>query len=140
MDHDLAGCRGLCQSRALDAKWRRLGAGADCNGRARLARLRTLKRGGLRELFVVDQASRLAGRVEIHDLAVGDPARPLSELTRPLLAAVQDPAIKEKLRAETERSIERGVFGSPFVFVDGEPFWGNDRLDQVEHWLATGGW
>jgi len=55
-----------------------------------LARLRTLRRGGLRELFVVDQASRLAGRVEIHDLAVGDPARPLSELTRPPLAAVQD--------------------------------------------------
>lgn len=57
-----------------------------------------------------------------------------------LLAAVQQPAIKEKLKAETERSLERGVFGSPFVFVDDEPFWGNDRLDQVERWLATGGW
>jgi magnesium transporter len=55
-----------------------------------LARLRALKRGGLRELFVVDQEGRLAGRVEIHDLAVADPARPLSEITRTLLAAVQD--------------------------------------------------
>jgi 2-hydroxychromene-2-carboxylate isomerase len=54
--------------------------------------------------------------------------------------AVQRPEIKEKLKAETERSIERGVFGSPFVFVDDEPFWGHDRLDQVERWLATGGW
>jgi magnesium transporter len=55
-----------------------------------LARLRTLKRGGLRELFVVDGEGRLTGRVEIHDLAVADPARPLSEITRALLAAVQD--------------------------------------------------
>jgi magnesium transporter len=55
-----------------------------------LARLRTLKRGGLRELFVVDDEGRLTGRVEIHDLAVADPGRPLSEITRVLLAAVQD--------------------------------------------------
>ena len=57
-----------------------------------------------------------------------------------LLAAVQDPAIKARLKEETDRSIERGVFGSPFIFVDDEPFWGADRLDQVERWLATGGW
>ena len=57
-----------------------------------------------------------------------------------LVAATQDPAIKAKLKEETDRSVERGVFGSPFVFVDGEPFWGADRLDQVERWLATGGW
>ena len=57
-----------------------------------------------------------------------------------LIAATQDPAIKARLKAETDRSLERGVFGSPFFFVDGEPFWGADRLDQVERWLATGGW
>jgi 2-hydroxychromene-2-carboxylate isomerase len=57
-----------------------------------------------------------------------------------LIAATQDPAVKAKLKEETDRSIERGVFGSPFIFVDGEPFWGADRLDQVERWLATGGW
>jgi 2-hydroxychromene-2-carboxylate isomerase len=27
--------------------------------------------------------------------------------------------------------MQAGVFGSPFFMVDGEPFWGNDRLDQV---------
>ncbi len=57
-----------------------------------------------------------------------------------LIAATQDPAIKARLKAETDRSLELGVFGSPFFFVDGEPFWGADRLDQVERWLATGGW
>jgi 2-hydroxychromene-2-carboxylate isomerase len=56
-----------------------------------------------------------------------------------VLAAVGEPAIKERLKNETQTAIERGVFGSPYVFVDGEPFWGHDRLDQVERWLATGG-
>ena len=36
-------------------------------------------------------------------------------------------------------AMARGVFGSPFVIVDGEPFWGIDRFDQLERWLATGG-
>jgi 2-hydroxychromene-2-carboxylate isomerase len=56
------------------------------------------------------------------------------------LAALQDPAIKDRLRRETDAAIERGVFGSPFFLVDGEPFWGHDRLPDVERWLETGGW
>lgn len=54
-------------------------------------------------------------------------------------AAIDDLAIKEALKRENERAIARGVFGSPFVFVDGEPFWGLDRFDQIDRWLATGG-
>lgn len=57
-----------------------------------------------------------------------------------LREAVEQPAIKERLKAETDGAIARGVFGSPFIFVDGEPFWGHDRLQQVERWMATGGW
>jgi 2-hydroxychromene-2-carboxylate isomerase len=71
---------------------------------------------------------------------VAEVAGPLGIAAAELVAAVAEPAIKERLRAETERSLERGVFGSPFVIVDGEPFWGNDRLDEVDRWLATGGW
>ena len=55
-------------------------------------------------------------------------------------AAIDDPAIKDALKQENERAIGRGVFGSPFVIVDGEAFWGVDKLDQVERWLSTGGW
>jgi 2-hydroxychromene-2-carboxylate isomerase len=55
-------------------------------------------------------------------------------------AAIDDPAIKDALRLENDKAIAAGVFGSPFVIVDGEPFWGVDRFDQVERWLATGGW
>ena len=54
-------------------------------------------------------------------------------------ASVDDPAIKDALKREVDGAIARGVFGSPFVFIDGEPFWGLDRFDQVDRWLATGG-
>jgi 2-hydroxychromene-2-carboxylate isomerase len=37
-------------------------------------------------------------------------------------------------------SIRRGVFGSPFFIVDGESFFGVEKLPVVEDWLATGGW
>jgi 2-hydroxychromene-2-carboxylate isomerase len=57
-----------------------------------------------------------------------------------LLAAVAEPAVKERLKQATAAAIARGVFGSPFVFVDGEAFWGADRLDQVDAWLARRGW
>jgi 2-hydroxychromene-2-carboxylate isomerase len=57
-----------------------------------------------------------------------------------VLAALNDPAVKDRLRIEVEAAMAKNVFGSPFIFVDGEPFWGADRLDQVERWLATGGW
>jgi 2-hydroxychromene-2-carboxylate isomerase len=55
-------------------------------------------------------------------------------------AAINDPAIKDKLKAEVDDAIAKGVFGSPYIVIDGEPFWGHDRLGQVEKWLATGGW
>jgi 2-hydroxychromene-2-carboxylate isomerase len=54
-------------------------------------------------------------------------------------AAIDDPAIKDALKREVDAAIARGVFGSPFVVVDGEPFWGLDRFDQIDKWLATGG-
>ncbi len=54
-------------------------------------------------------------------------------------AAVDDTAIKDALKREVESAIAAGVFGSPFIVVDGEPFWGADRFDQIERWLATGG-
>ena len=54
-------------------------------------------------------------------------------------AAIADHAVKERLKTEVDASLAKGVFGSPYFIVDGEPFWGCDRLDQVETWLRTGG-
>ncbi len=55
-------------------------------------------------------------------------------------AALGDQAIKDKTKTEVDAALAKGVFGSPYVVIDGEPFWGVDRFDQVDRWLATGGW
>lgn len=44
------------------------------------------------------------------------------------------------LRSAVSESIAAGIFGSPTIVVDGEPFWGSDRLGEVDEWLSTGGW
>jgi 2-hydroxychromene-2-carboxylate isomerase len=44
------------------------------------------------------------------------------------------------LRAAVERSLALGVFGSPFFIVDGEPFFGLEKMELLEEWLAQGGW
>lgn len=50
-------------------------------------------------------------------------------------AACADPVYKDKLKAQTEAAIAQGTFGSPWIVVEGEHFWGHDRLPQVEWWL-----
>jgi 2-hydroxychromene-2-carboxylate isomerase len=57
-----------------------------------------------------------------------------------LLAAASDPVWKAVLRARCAEAVGKGVFGSPFVIADGEPFWGADRLPLVDLWLQRGGW
>lgn len=57
-----------------------------------------------------------------------------------MAAALNDPAVKQRLRDEVSEAISKGVFGSPLFVVDGEPFWGHDRLDQIDLWLQRGGW
>ena len=57
-----------------------------------------------------------------------------------MLAGMIDPEIKTVARRYGEEAVTRGVFGSPWIFVDGEPFWGSDRLAMVDRWLAEGAW
>ena len=49
-----------------------------------------------------------------------------------LLALAGETGVKEKLKAVTQAAVERGVFGAPTFFVDGQMYWGQDRLDFVE--------
>ncbi|MGH0033963.1 MAG: 2-hydroxychromene-2-carboxylate isomerase [Myxococcota bacterium] len=49
-----------------------------------------------------------------------------------MLERIAEPAVKEQLRANTQELIDRGGFGSPTVFVDGDDmYFGNDRLSLV---------
>ena len=73
------------------------------------------------------------------DAAAGVAARAGADLAA-ARAAIDDPTVKDALKLENERAMAAGVFGSPFTIADGEPFWGVDRFDQIDRWLATGGW
>ena len=53
-----------------------------------------------------------------------------------LLALASEQAVKDKLKAETELAVSRGVFGAPTFFVGEQMFWGQDRLDFVREALA----
>jgi 2-hydroxychromene-2-carboxylate isomerase len=52
-----------------------------------------------------------------------------------LMAEIERAEIKDRLRQNTDRAVEGGVFGAPTFFVGGEMFWGNDRFDFVEEAL-----
>ena len=54
------------------------------------------------------------------------------------LEDAQRPAAAERYEANTQRAIQAGVFGSPSYVIDGEIFWGQDRLDFVQRRLARG--
>ncbi|WP_169054201.1 2-hydroxychromene-2-carboxylate isomerase [Nitratireductor sp. XY-223] len=70
-----------------------------------------------------DDLSDPAVVMELMDNA-GLPAQEIANM-------VQDQAIKDELRTNTEAAVERGAFGAPTFFVNGEMHWGQDRLDDV---------
>lgn len=57
-----------------------------------------------------------------------------------LAAGAASEAAAMALREAVAASLQAGIFGSPTVVVDGEPFWGSDRLADVDEWLQRGGW
>ena len=52
-----------------------------------------------------------------------------------LMALANDPATKDALKTTTTEAVSRGAFGAPTFFVDGQMFWGQDRLDFVKEAL-----
>jgi 2-hydroxychromene-2-carboxylate isomerase len=57
-----------------------------------------------------------------------------------MLEGIESDLTRADLRDAVAASLARGVFGSPFFVVDGEPFWGSDRLELLDEWLTAGGW
>lgn len=53
-----------------------------------------------------------------------------------VLARAESSEIKEALRRRTDEAVARGIFGVPTFFVEGELFWGQDRMDMVEEALG----
>ena len=52
------------------------------------------------------------------------------------LEASRAPEVQAQYERYTQQAIDAGVFGAPSVVIDGEIFWGQDRLDFVERRLA----
>ncbi|CAN5616049.1 MAG: 2-hydroxychromene-2-carboxylate isomerase [Actinomycetota bacterium] len=67
---------------------------------------------------------------------VSEVARRIGMEPEEVLEGASEQRVKDKLKNETERAVERGVFGAPAFFVGDEMFWGNDRLHFVEGALA----
>lgn len=55
-----------------------------------------------------------------------------------ILGRIGDAKIKDQLKANSDEAVERGAFGAPTFYVDGEMFFGNDRLDFLEEKLREG--
>jgi 2-hydroxychromene-2-carboxylate isomerase len=51
-----------------------------------------------------------------------------------VLAAASGEHAKSRLRRNTERAVELGIFGAPTFVVGDELFWGNDRLEAALEW------
>lgn len=66
---------------------------------------------------------------------VGQVLHDIGIRTADFMARIEHVDVKEKLKANTEGAIARGVFGAPTFFVNGEMFFGQDRLDFVEEAL-----
>ncbi len=56
--------------------------------------------------------------------------------TARILELIETPPVKDKLLANTQRSVERGTFGSPTFYVGNEIFFGKDRLRDVEEMIV----
>jgi 2-hydroxychromene-2-carboxylate isomerase len=49
-----------------------------------------------------------------------------------IMQGSQDPQVKKQLIDNTDRSVEMGTFGSPTFYLDGEIYFGKDKLDELE--------
>jgi 2-hydroxychromene-2-carboxylate isomerase len=54
-----------------------------------------------------------------------------------LVEQAQEPGNKLRLREQSRRADERGIFGAPSFVVGGELFWGNDRLEDALAWANS---
>jgi 2-hydroxychromene-2-carboxylate isomerase len=100
-----------------------------------------------REQGGADQALELASAITravwVEDRDIADAAT-LEQLAgdagfdgAALLAASRTPETQRQYDAFTQEALDAGVFGSPWYVVDGQGFWGQDRLDFVERLLQV---
>ena len=55
-----------------------------------------------------------------------------------LTEAVTRDDVKQRVKDKTGEAMDLGVFGSPYFLIEGEPFFGSDRMWQIERFLGKG--
>lgn len=92
----------------------------------------------------MDLAGRVLGAVWVQQRDIASAAT-LAELVAEAglpadrLQASRTPTVQARYQANTQQAIAAGLFGAPSYVVDGEIFWGQDRLDFLERRLARPG-
>jgi carboxymethylenebutenolidase len=91
----------------------------------------------------MDLAGAILRAVWVEDRNIADPHVLAALLAAQKLPArrlddAQSQAVHERYEADSRLAIEAGVFGAPSYVIDGEVFWGQDRLDFVQRRLARG--
>jgi 2-hydroxychromene-2-carboxylate isomerase len=77
------------------------------------------------------------------DRDISDPAvledclTSLGQPAQDVLASAETTQSKDRLRAQTAAAASCGIFGAPSFLVDGELFWGNDRLEAALAWAVA---
>jgi 2-hydroxychromene-2-carboxylate isomerase len=94
-------------------------------------------------MAALDLAGRLGRAVWAEERNIADPATLSAMLAEAVLPASRQaeadaPAIAQRYAAYTQQAIDAGVFGAPSYVVDGEIFWGQDRLDLLARRLRDG--
>jgi 2-hydroxychromene-2-carboxylate isomerase len=88
-------------------------------------------------------AGRLMRSVWVDQGDIADPvelaqALAAEQLAADRLDASRRPETQAQYESHSRRAVEAGVFGAPSFVIDGELFWGQDRLDFVARRLARG--
>ena len=93
------------------------------------------------DLRFMDYCRAVFNAIWIDSLNMNDPATAANALGRAgfdaqaLVALASEQTTKDALKAATQEAVDRGVFGAPTFFVDGQMFWGQDRMDFVKEAL-----
>ena len=88
-----------------------------------------------------DALQALFQAIWVDGVNMGDSAKVSEVLTaagfdaQALQAQIAEQQVKDALKASTEEAVKRGVFGAPTCFVQGEMFFGQDRLEFVREAL-----
>ncbi|MGX5737127.1 DsbA family protein [Bosea thiooxidans] len=99
-----------------------------------------LASGGDPAAFIADVMAGLWER----DEDMGKPEALLASAARAgldggaLLAAAESQPVRQRYEATLDEAVTAGVFGAPSYVLDGEVFWGQDRLELLDSALASG--